>query len=256
MLINELDELLEYLGSQSEEGVELDKLSNEQIETIQKALLCVGFEPGPIDGLYGKRTNAAWIEYKEREHMEGETVGTGSLRVLRERVKRVTEVVEREVGERREEVIEEIVRESKEIGLGSVSQIGYILATVEHETNGTFKPVREAYWLSEEWRARNLRYAPYYGRGYVQITWRTNYEKYSKLTGVDLVKEPDLAMEPRIAMYILLHGCKTGSFTGRKIEDYIKEGYVDFYNARRVINGLDRAEHIANLAKKWVQQLR
>jgi hypothetical protein len=44
-----------------------------------------------------------------------------------------------------------------------LNQVAYQLATVHWETNRTFEPVREAYWLSEEWRKRNLRYYPFYG---------------------------------------------------------------------------------------------
>ena len=73
-------------------------------------------------------------------------------------------------------------------------QWAYIFATVFHETNATFLPVREAYWMSEDWRKRNFRYYPYYGRGFVQITWEANYLTYKKLLGIDLVKNPDSEM--------------------------------------------------------------
>jgi hypothetical protein len=43
-----------------------------------------------------------------------------------------------------------------------------------------FSPVREAYWLSEAWRAANLRYYPAYGRGLMQCTWPENYEAYGQ----------------------------------------------------------------------------
>ena len=33
-------------------------------------------------------------------------------------------------------------------GIGLKAQIAYVLATVDHETAHTFKPVREAYWLT------------------------------------------------------------------------------------------------------------
>ena len=50
---------------------------------------------------------------------------------------------------------------------------GDVLATVEWETNKTFQPVREAYWLNEDWRRAHLKYYPYYGRGFVQLTWKS-----------------------------------------------------------------------------------
>src|SRR4029079_15992876 len=55
--------------------------------------------------------------------------------------------------------------------------LAYMLATAFQETNQTMQPVREAYWLSEEWRRRNLRYYPFYGWGYVQLTWEANYRR-------------------------------------------------------------------------------
>ena len=115
--------------------------------------------------------------------------------------------------------------------------------------------VREAFWLSEEWRKRNLRYYPYYGRGYVQLTWENNYQKYSDILGVDLVGNPDLAMENDIALFVLVHGFKTGTFTGRKITDYINDFETDFINARRRINGTDRAHEIAELAENYLNDL-
>lgn len=127
---------------------------------------------------------------------------------------------------------------------------------MEWETGKTFKPVREAFWKDEAWRRANLsRYYPYYGRGYVQLTWKANYEKYAELTGLDLVNSPDLAMDPQIALFILVHGFRTGAFTGKKITDYITAEEYDFVNARRCINGVDKAEEIAALAEKYLTDM-
>jgi hypothetical protein len=76
------------------------------------------------------------------------------------------------------------------------------IATTAIETAHTFLPVREAFWLSEAWRAANLRYYEFYGRGLIQLTWRENYERLSPACGVDLVAEPDLALEPEHAAVI------------------------------------------------------
>lgn len=88
----------------------------------------------------------------------------------------------------------------------SKSQWAYVFATVFHETNATFLPIKEAYWLSEDWRRKNLRYFPYYGRGYVQITWKENYAKFGKQLGEDFVNNPDLVMIPKYAFRILVDG--------------------------------------------------
>ena len=150
------------------------------------------------------------------------------------------------------ETIQSIKNECIKQGLLLTEQQAYIVATVEHETAGTFEPVREAFWLSENWRKNNLRYWPYYGRGYVQITWESNYKKFSKLTNVDLVEHPDKAMEKDIALFILVYGFKHGTFTGKKITDYITETKHDFVGCRRCINGTDKAKHIAFLTEKYL----
>jgi predicted chitinase len=156
----------------------------------------------------------------------------------------------------KEGTIAAIKAECEKQGIGLPAQISYVLATVEWETGHKFKPVKEAYWKPEEWRQQNLsRYYPYYGRGYVQLTWKDNYQKYAGITGLDLVGNPDLALEPGTALFILVNGFKTGAFTGKKITDYINEDGADFYNARRVINGVDRANEIAALAEKYLGEI-
>ena len=111
----------------------------------------------------------------------------------------------------RKAAIDAIVKECFAQGLKGKDQVAYVLATVDHETNKTFKPVREAYWLSENWRRQNLRYYPYYGRGFVQLTWKSNYQKYSDLLNRDFVSAPDDVMDPNISAFISVHGFRTGS---------------------------------------------
>lgn len=131
----------------------------------------------------------------------------------------------------------------------SIPQWSYVFATTFHETNATFLPIKEAYWLSEDWRKKNLRYFPFYGRGFVQITWKANYEKFSKQLSEDFVKNPDLVMIPKYAFRILVDGFINGDFTGKKISDYINNQTKDYKGARRCINGSDKAQLIANYAK-------
>lgn len=147
-----------------------------------------------------------------------------------------------------------IKAECQKQGIGLPDQIAYVLATVEWETGHTFAPVREAFWKDEEWRRANLtRYYPYYGRGYVQLTWKANYSKYAGILNIDLVNNPDLALEPETALSILVHGFKTGAFTGKKLTEYINDQGTDFINARRCINGLNKAEEIAALAENFLK---
>jgi len=145
-----------------------------------------------------------------------------------------------------------------------LSHRAYSLATAWHETAATMLPVREAYWLSESWRKANLRYYPYYGRGYVQLTWLVNYQKADKELnlGGTLVKNLDRAMEPKIAAQIMRLGMDEGWFTNgkHKLSTHLpmsgtatREQYM---NARRIINGTDEADKIEDYAQAFERALR
>jgi putative chitinase len=120
--------------------------------------------------------------------------------------------------------------------------LAYMLATVFHECARTMQPIAE-------YGGAHARYAPFYGRGFVQLTWKANYEKASNAVGVDLVLRPDRALELPIATQILFDGMAEGWFTGKKLADYITDaGHCYYVNARRIINGTDRASQIATYA--------
>lgn len=154
---------------------------------------------------------------------------------------------------------------NKNIKYFTTEQWAYVYATVFHETAHTFAPVKEAFNRSEEWRKLNLRYYPYYGRGYVQLTWRVNYERYTKILKEDLkvtINKRDDFMIPNIAFFVLRHGMKHGNFTGRSIDEFINSDSDvtnptdrSFRNARTVINGRDRADVIADHAKEFYRIL-
>ncbi len=160
----------------------------------------------------------------------------------------------------KEGTIAAIKSECASQGLGIKTQIAYVLATVDHETAHRFQPVSEAFWLKDpdtylKTHLPSSRYYPYYGRGYVQLTWKNNYEKYAQLLGLDLVNHPQLASNPEVALFVLVHGFKTGTFSGRKLSDYVDIHKTDFVNARRCINGLDKAQAIAEMARSYLATL-
>ena len=104
------------------------------------------------------------------------------------------------------------------------------------------------------------------GRGYVQITGRANYQKMSQLlrdTGVvgagnaelSLIADPELALQPGIAAFIMFEGMTRGTFTGKKLSDYFNKTAADWINARKIINGLDRANDIAGWSKQFYADL-
>lgn len=138
------------------------------------------------------------------------------------------------------------------------NQAAYVLATAWHETNRTMLPVIEAYWLSEAWRQKNLHYYPYYGRGYVQLTWDYNYKKAGQKLGLGdaMLKNPSLAQEPAYAAEIIVVGSLEGWFTTLKLSDYVTKTKRDYEAARAVINGSDKAEKIAGEARIFEKALR
>ncbi|WP_299192282.1 glycoside hydrolase family 19 protein [uncultured Erythrobacter sp.] len=156
-----------------------------------------------------------------------------------------------------------------------VSWAAYALATAWHETAHTMHPVREAYWLSASAAKRyfmrmydpsgkrpklarangNVRVGDgpkFCGRGYVQLTWANNYKKAGKRIGVDLYDHPELALDPNNAALIMRYGMVEGWFTGRAFKTYLPSSGMAkrsaFYQARRIINGLDKASLIAGYA--------
>lgn len=162
-----------------------------------------------------------------------------------------------------------IVETCEKYGL-SYPQTAYLLATTYHETAHTFKPIKEYggdKYLSKYDTGRlakalgntpqadgdGIKYA---GRGYVMITGRYNYKFAGEQLGIDLINNPDLALEPKYAAEILVKGSKDGWFTGKKLSDYINDKSKNYYQARRVINSLDKAQLIASYAVVFEKALR
>jgi len=138
-------------------------------------------------------------------------------------------------------------------GIASINvQIG-LAATVAAETK-TFRPVREVmatdpnnpvypqqqkYWGSG-----------YYGRGYIQLTWERNYRAMGEALGLDLVKEPALALTPSIAARIAANFFKTWQVGGKdKRRIYQACEAADWEALRRGINGPKYAENKEKLKK-------
>jgi predicted chitinase len=231
----------------------LNQLSQDALKELQIALSLLGYPVGEIDGLIGPKTRNAWAEFKT-DVFEGNPamIGPESISLIQDKLNHIAGLRDRDFSTK-DATIAAITEECIAQDIGRPTQIAYVLATTQWETAQTFKPVREAFWKSEDWRRNNFKYYPYYGRGYVQLTWKSNYQKYSDILGIDLVQNPDLAMEPGVALFILVHGFKTGTFTGRKISDFINADRTDFVNARRCINLLDHANDIARLAEKYMK---
>ena len=64
--------------------------------------------------------------------------------------------------------------------------------------------------------------AKYKGRGYIQLTGRANYEQVGNLIGIDLVNNPELANDPKIAAKIVPAFFKVGGKKPKDLEDIDK----------------------------------
>jgi hypothetical protein len=96
----------------------------------------------------------------------------------------------------------------------------------------------------------------YRGRGLVQITWKKNYEKFSSILGIDLAKDPDSALPWKNAAVLLVRGMINGTFTGKKLSDYINKSGADYIGARKIINGTDKNKIFAEYAAKFESLLK
>jgi predicted chitinase len=138
--------------------------------------------------------------------------------------------------------------------------LAYMLATVYHETDKKFQGIVEygpdSYFKKYDGRKNLGNTQPgdglrFKGRGFVQITGRNNYTNFSKILGVDLVNKPELALELDNCVKIMFYGMTNGTFTGKKLADYFSATKEDWVNARRIINGTDKANLIAGHAKNF-----
>lgn len=126
----------------------------------------------------------------------------------------------------------------------------YMLATVKHECAGTWQPIEE----NDKGKGRPYGKADpktgktYYGRGYVQLTWKDNYDQMGRVIGINLVSLPQLALDQATAYAIMSVGMRQGMFTGVGLSRYIHGDTCDYVNARRIINGTDCAEKVAGYA--------
>jgi putative chitinase len=150
--------------------------------------------------------------------------------------------------------------------------LAYILGGVFHEVGGLMVPVREGFAKTDagaraavaqlyasggiSWDyALPVNGVSYYGRGRIQNTHHANYEKLEKRFGHPFVSNPDLLLDSKIDAEVTIHGHVEGIWTGKKLADYFSDAAEDWVNARRIVNGLDKAEKIAGHAKAFYAAL-
>ncbi|MES0092927.1 glycoside hydrolase family 19 protein [Mesorhizobium sp. M0030] len=150
--------------------------------------------------------------------------------------------------------------------------LAYMLATAHHETGRTMQPVRETFAATDEkaisilekaWNAGKLPWVtnPYWrwdqnhqswlGRGLVQLTHQANYKRIGDAVGVNLVADPAAAMNPDVARQVMVQGMIKGVFTGYTLAQFFNPKKADWKNARRIINGIERADLVASYGLRY-----
>ena len=128
--------------------------------------------------------------------------------------------------------------------------LAYIFATTYHETAQEMQPIEEY------GKGSGMEYGKpdpetgqtYYGRGFVQLTWRDNYRRADD----ELKKQFDIvanmeaeasnALVPRLAAGVMYLGMTQGWFRSdskgkQTLERYFSDTADDPYGAREIING-------------------
>lgn len=137
-----------------------------------------------------------------------------------------------------------------------IAAIGTIAIETGPWPSHRFTPVREAYYLGDSAEAyrRTLRYYPHYARGFVGLTWASNYQTYTaKLRtlwggGPDLEAELDAALESDVsAACLALYFRDHGGDGQARIPQAARAG--NWREVRRLVQGgdagLDHLERIA-----------
>jgi hypothetical protein len=147
--------------------------------------------------------------------------------------------------------------------------LAYILGTAFHEVDRKMKPIYEygtkSYFMHNYDKSFNPAKAAelgntvvgdgytFRGRGFVQLTGRRNYADWTTRLGIDLVNDPDRVLELAVATRIIFEGMILGTFTGKKLGHYFTTNpdHADWVQARRVVNGTNKANLIAGYGKDF-----
>lgn len=129
------------------------------------------------------------------------------------------------------------------------------LSTVRTEVGRNFKPIMEiASGQDYEGRASlgNTQKGDgvkFKGRGLIQITGRANYANYGKKLGIDLIGNPDLALDLKVSAKILAM-----YFKEREVNKWCNS--KDWEMVRRKVNGgLNGYEQFISVVNQFISKL-
>jgi putative chitinase len=234
----------------------------DDVISLQKALKNAGFDPGEIDGYFFKATENALKAFQKSNGLLVDGIaGPVTLTALSLEVKTPKEnflsdtallklAVKMFPGvpvKNIETNLPHVIAGLNLFNLTDRPMILMALATIRAETS-QFRPISEGkskYNTSPKGHPFNLYDnrkdignrggndgALYKGRGYIQLTGRSNYYRIGAIVGVDLVNNPEEANDPAIAGKILAAFLKNNE---TKIKHALLEN--DLKQARRLVNG-------------------
>jgi predicted chitinase len=177
------------------------------------------------------------------------------------------------LSQRQVEGIEALLDAGRDLPLHHMANV---LAQVWRETGGGMYPIKETVFPShknknpsdaEVIRRLDTAYAkgqlpwvkkPYwrdgwFGRGQIQITHWANYHRFG-------ISNPDDALKLDVSSRVAVEGMRDGSFTGRKLADFIFPEALDnppAQNPRRIVNGNDGSDaEVARAHKHFAAALK
>jgi putative chitinase len=254
--------------------------SGPEVTSLQEALQAKGFSPGAIDGFFGGATEAAVLAFQRSNGIAADGIvgprtatalGLAAIPSIPSAIAGVTVQVVSQmfpatpIGNIKAN-LPPVLNALVVANLPDKPMVLMALGTIRAETE-SFEPISEGqsrfntspsghpFDLYDNRADLGNLGAPdganFRGRGFVQLTGRANYSRYSTEIGEDLVTNPDLANEPQIAAALLAR------FLGDQ-EQQIREALAqnDLARARRLVNGgsngLDRFRNTFNIGVQLI----
>ena len=229
-----------------------------------------------IDGSFGAKTREAVVTWQRENRLIADGVVGAQTWALLEKQLQVKESakIDRGIffaqirslfGRMSQSQVEGLNSLLDAVGGCLINEAAYMLATAYHETAHTMQPIEEygkgrgrdyGKRLKMNRQPYSASLPIYYGRGYVQLTWYENYDKAGRLLKLDLLRQPELALQADVAAKIMREGMFEGWFTGKKLGEYVGLRTAEYVSARRIINGMDKAQLIAGYAVVFELALR
>ena len=156
-------------------------------------------------------------------------------------------------------------------------QIAYVLSTIKWES--WFKNQKEIWWENRDyWKVNSETWQAYYGRWFIQITHKGNYEKYTQIirnswrdfkdndgstlkwSEIDLVNNPDIILQSNdLAAFIAMDWMKNwwpNRLDKKRLDHFINDDNQDYYNARSIINWMTSNPWLyANNAQRYLDKI-